>query len=86
MNSNKAIATCCKSCGKSYTRKSSLERHEILCEIMLKSRNKRQNEIEKDENNGVLKSRVSKLDDRLQTDIDDVGTNVYNYGNTKKPK
>jgi len=53
MNSNKAIATCCKSCGKSYTRKSSLERHEILCEIMLKSRNKRENQIDKEENNDL---------------------------------
>jgi hypothetical protein len=53
MNSNKAIATCCKSCGKSYTRKSSLERHQILCEIMLKCRNKRDNQIDKEENDDL---------------------------------
>ena len=53
MNSNKPIATCCKSCGKSYTRKSSLERHEIMCEIMTKCRNKRDNQIDKEENNDL---------------------------------
>lgn len=45
-----SIASSCKTCGKQYTRKSSLERHQIMCEIVHKCHNKREDKIEQEEN------------------------------------
>lgn len=46
LNSNNTNKFCCIVCNKQYTRKSSLDKHLILCEFKLKTRREHQIEIE----------------------------------------
>lgn len=73
---NKSTEECCNYCGKGYTRKTSLQRHVILCETIYKT--KREQICEKEESSDIpsreqlyhiiqeLAIKYEKLDEKMQ--------------------
>ncbi len=79
---------CCNSCGKKYIRKLSLERHQVLCEFMMKTAKARKIEEEEEESmpsyNNLVKI-VQELAIKCQKLEEDMGE-MRNFINRKKKK